>query len=208
MKHIKIFEDFDLEKFLDDPNSGFHDDSNPEIEIGDWVTSYRGPGQLLAVNNNIARVQLISASSAVVLVPFEALSKITKEEATKMSKDLPKTQEEISRMDSEMDSILKASVSEDDDTGSEIFIGNLDKTISYLEDFLVDLIDLKNKDPYSPYYKEYGSFTSKLANLCYLMLDFVGNGMESTDDQSELVKFKKAQLRIEKIQDKFFEISE
>ena len=40
------------------------------------------------------------------------------------------------------------------------------------------------------------------------MLDFVGNGMESTADQSELVKFKKAQLRIEKIQDKFFEISE
>ena len=87
MKHIKIYEDFDLEKFLEDPNSEFHDDSNPEIEIGDWVTSYRGPGQLLSINNDIARVQLISGSSAIILVPFSALNKITKAEADQRISD-------------------------------------------------------------------------------------------------------------------------
>lgn len=208
MKHIKIYEDFDLEKFLEDPNSEFHDDSNPEIEIGDWVTSYRGPGQLLSINNDIARVQLISGSSAIILVPFSALNKITKAEAAKISKDLPDTQKEIKKMATDMEAIMKASVSDDEETGEEIFTGNLEKTVAYLEDFLVDAIDLKNKDPYSPYYKEYGSFTSQLTNICYLLLDFIGKSMESTGSPTELASLKNYRDRMEKIQDKFFEISE
>lgn len=203
-----MFEDFDLDKFLEDPDSGFHDDSKSEIEEGDWVNSYRGPGQFISVRNGIAKVQLISASSAIVSVPMEALLKITKEEALKIRRDLPDTKKEISRMSTEMESILNASVGEDDDTGQEIFVGNIEKTISYLEDFLVDLIDLKNKDPYSPYYSEYGAFTSQLASLCYLLLDHIGRSMEMSDDMQELAKLKKFQLRVEKIQDKFFEISE
>ena len=203
-----MFEDFDLDKFMEDPDSGFHDDDKSEIEDGDWVNSYRGPGQLLSVRNEIAKVQLISASSAIVSVPVSALTKITKEEALKLRRDLPDTKKEISRMTQEMGSIVKASVEEDDETGEEIFTGNLENVVSYLEDFLVDLIDLKNKDPYSPYYSEYGTFTSHLANLCFLILDYVGKSMESTDDPSELAKLKKFQLRVEKIQDKFFEISE
>ena len=207
-KRIILFEDFDLDKFMEDPESGFHDDSKKEIEEGDWVNSYRGPGQLLSVRNGIAKVQLISASSSIVSVPMTALEKITKEEALKIRRDLPDTKKEVARMTSEMESIVKASVEEDEDSGQEIFVGNIEKVMSYLEDFLVDLIDLKNKDPYAPYYSEYGVFTSHLANLCYLMLDYVGKSMESTDDMSELAKLKKYQLRIEKIQDKFFEISE
>ncbi len=197
-----------MEKFLEDPNSEFHDDSNPEIEIGDWVTSYRGPGQLLTINNDIARVQLISGSSAIVLVPFSALSKITKEQAAKISKDLPDTQKEIKKMSTDMEAIMKASVSDDEETGEEIFTGNLDKTLAYLEDFLVDMIDMKNKDPYSPYYKEYGVFTSQLTGICYLILDFIGKSMESTSNPSELASLKSYRSRLEKIQDKFFEISE
>lgn len=208
MKHIKIYEDFDLDKFLEDPNSEFHDDSNPEIEIGDWVTSYRGPGQLLSIKNDIARVQLISGSSAIILVPFSALNKITKAEAAKISKDLPDTQREIKKMATDMEAIMKASVSDDEETGEEIFTGNLEKTVAYLEDFLVDMIDLKNKDPYSPYYKEYGSFTSQLTSICYLLLDFIGKNIESMPNSTESNSLKNYRSRIEKIQDKFFEISE
>lgn len=193
---------------MKDPESQFHDDTDPSIVEGDWVTSYRGPGQLLSINNDIARVQLISGSSAIVFVPFSALSKITKAQATQISNDLPNTQKEIKEMSAEMESIIKASVSEDDETGEEIFIGNIDKTISYLEDFLVDMIDLKNKDPYSPYYKEYGAFTSQLTGICYLVLDFIGKRIESTSNQSELSSLKNSRSRMEKIQDKFFEISE
>ena len=193
---------------MKDPESQFHDDTDPNIVEGDWVTSFRGPGQLLSINNDIARVQLISGSSAIVLVPFSLLTKITKAQAAQISNDLPDTQKEIKEMSAEMESIIKASVSEDADTGEEIFIGNIDKTIAYLEDFLVDMIDLKNKDPYSPYYKEYGVFTSQLTGICYLVLDFIGKRIESTSNQSELSSLKNSRSRMEKIQDKFFEISE
>ena len=161
MKHVKLFEDFDLDKFMEDPESQFHDDSDPNIVEGDWVTSYRGPAKFLSLTNGMAKVQLINGPGSVVSVPYDALTKINKEEALKMSRNMINAKEELDRMNSEMDSILKASIGEDDETGEEIFIGNEERTIAYLEDFLVDLIDLKNKDTYAPYYTEYGKFTSQ-----------------------------------------------
>ena len=115
---------------------------------------------------------------------------------------------ELERMISEMDQILKESVEEDEETGDEIFIGNPEKTVSYLEDFLVDLIDLKNKDTYVPYYTEYGNFLSQLASLCYLLLDHIGRGMDSSGNPSEISRLKNLKNKVEIIQDKFFEISE
>jgi len=51
MKHVKLFEDFDLDRFLQDPDSEFaKNEDNPELEPGDWVESYRGPGQLLSID--------------------------------------------------------------------------------------------------------------------------------------------------------------
>ena len=47
MKHLKIYEDFDLDKFLEDPEGNIHDDNDPEIGPGDWITSYRGVGLVL-----------------------------------------------------------------------------------------------------------------------------------------------------------------
>jgi hypothetical protein len=111
-------------------------------------------------------------------------------------------------MNSEMDSILKASIGEDEETGEEIFIGNDEKTVSYLEDFLVDLIALKNKDTYAPYYTEYGKFTSQLASLCYLLLDHIGRNIDSSNNSSETGRLKNLKNKVEVIQDKFFEISE
>jgi len=40
-----------------DPESQFHDDSDPNILEGDWVTSYRGPPKFLSHYNGIAKVQ-------------------------------------------------------------------------------------------------------------------------------------------------------
>lgn len=208
MKHVKLFEDFDLDKFMEDPESQFHDDSDPNIVEGDWVTSYRGPAKFLSQSNGMARVQLINGPSSVVSVPYDALTKIGKEEALKMSRNMINAKDELNRMNSEMDSILRASVGEDDETGEEIFTGNDEKTVSYLEDFLVDLIDLKNKDPYAPYYTEYGKFTSQLATLCYLLLDHIGKGIDSLSNSSEISKLKILKNKVEVIQDKFFEISE
>ena len=208
MKHVKLFEDFDLDKFMEDPESQFHDDSDPNIVEGDWVTSYRGPAKFLSLTNGMAKVQLINGPGSVVSVPYDALTKINKEEALKMSRNMINAKDELDKMDSEMDSILSASVGEDDETGDEIFTGNEEKTVSYLEDFLVDLIDLKNKDPYSPYYTEYGKFTSKLATLCYLLIDHIGRNLDSSSNPSEIGRLKNLKHKVEVIQDKFFEISE
>jgi hypothetical protein len=193
---------------MEDPESQFHDDSDPNIVEGDWVTSYRGPAKFLSLSNDMAKVQLINGPGSVVSVPYDALTKINKEEALKMSRNMINAKEELDRMNSEMDSILKASIGEDEETGEEIFIGNDEKTVSYLEDFLVDLIDLKNKDTYAPYYIEYGKFTSQLATLCYLLLDHIGRNIDYINNPSEIVSLKNLKNKVEVIQDKFFEISE
>jgi hypothetical protein len=156
----------------------------------------------------MAKVQLINGPGSVVSVPYDALTKINKEEALKMSRNMIDAKSELERMISEMDQILKESVEEDEETGDEIFIGNPEKTVSYLEDFLVDLIDLKNKDTYVPYYTEYGNFLSQLASLCYLLLDHIGRGMDSSGNPSEISRLKNLKNKVEIIQDKFFEISE
>ena len=207
MKYIKLFEDFDLDKFMEDPESQFHDDTDPNIIEGDWVTSYRGPAKVLSISGEMARVELINGPRSIVSVPFEFLTKITKEEALKLSRNKVDAKKELTTMNQEMEAVLKAAISEDDETGDEIFSGNMGKTISYLEEFLVDLIDLKNKDSYSPYYTEYGTFTSNLANLCYLMIDKIDKDIQNTGNQSEVRELENLKKKIEVIQDKFFEIS-
>ena len=207
MKYLKLFEDFDLDKFMEDPESQFHDDTDPNIVEGDWVTSYRGPAKVLSISGEMARVELINGPRSIVSVPFEFLTKITKEEVLKLSRNKVDTKKELTTMNQEMEAVLKAAISEDDETGDEIFTGNTEKTISYLEEFLVDLIDLKNKDSYSPYYTEYGAFTSNLANLCYLMIDKIDKDIQSTGNQSEVRELENLKKKIEVIQDKFFEIS-
>jgi hypothetical protein len=204
-----LFEDFDLDKFLEDPESQFHDDSDPNIVEGDWVTSYRGPGKFLSlVSRDMAKVQLINGPQSVVTVPFEMLQKITKEEALKMSREMPDTKREISAMNKDMEAILKASVSEDDETGEEVFVGDLNKTISYIEDFLIDLIDLKNKDSYAPYYTEFSNFISGITTLCFQMLDYIQKRKEILGPGPELENLKREESRIEVIQDKFFDVSD
>ena len=207
MKYVKLFEDFDLDKFMEDPESQFHDDSDPNIVEGDWVTSYRGPAKFLSVSGDMAKVELINGPRSIVSVPFEFLTKITKEEALKLSRNKVDAKKELTQMNQEMEAVLKAAISEDDETGDEIFTGNLDKVISYLEDFLVDLIDLRNRDSYSPYYTEYGTFTSNLANLCYLMIDRIDMDIQNSGSQSQIAELNNLKRKIETIQDKFFEIS-
>jgi len=207
LKHIKLFEDFDLDKFMEDPESQFHDDSDPNIVEGDWVTSYRGPAKFLSLSGDMAKVELINGPRSIVSVPFESLTKITKEEALKLSRIKVDAKGELERMNQEIESIIKASTSEDEETGEEIFSGNLEKAVSYIEEFLVDLIDLRNKDSYSPYYTEYGTFTSNLANLCYLMIDKIDQDIEISGNQAQITELKNLKNKIETIQDKFFEIS-
>ena len=192
MKRIKLFEDFNLDKFLENPDSQFHDDSNPDIVEGDWVNSYRGPGQFISLAGDMAKVQLISGSQQIVTVPIGALSKITKAEAIEASRNLPNTKKELSEILSQVKEYAEISISEDN-LGNEEFTGNSKNASEYMEEILVDLIDLKNKDPYVPYYKDYGNIISLISLLCDLILDII-------DDPA-------LKNRIEFMQEKYYEIS-
>jgi uncharacterized protein (UPF0216 family) len=193
MKHVKLYEDFDLDKFLEDPQSQFHDDSNPDIEEGDWVNSYRGPGQLLMVNQrDTCKVQLLDGPGTIAHVPREALTKITKEEAMKISRNLPDTQKELKEALEDIMRLEETSISYNN--GEMYFSGKQENVISYFEDLLVDLIDLKNKDSYTPYYTEFHKILTRVALICDLIID-------SVDDNA-------LKNRISVMQDKFFEVSE
>ena len=110
---------------MEDPESQFHDDTDPNIIEGDWVTSYRGPAKVLSISGEMARVELINGPRSIVSVPFEFLTKITKEEALKLSRNKVDSKKELTTMNQEMEAVLKAAISEDDETGDEIFSGNM-----------------------------------------------------------------------------------
>lgn len=192
MKHIRLFEDFDLDKFLSDPNSQFHDDSDPVIVEGDWINSYRGPGQVVSISGDMTKVQLISGSQQIVTVPYESLTKISKSQAMEIYKRLPNTKKELEDILAQMREYSEISIS-DDNSGDPVFSGDPQKASEYMEDILVELIDLKNKDPYVPYYTNYGDIISTVSMLCDSILDSIEE--------------PKLRDRIEFMQDKYYEIS-
>jgi hypothetical protein len=192
LKHIKIYEDFDLEKFMENPEEYFHDDSSKDVAEGDYVSSYRGTGQVLKIGPVFLEVQLLDGPSSIVKVPKDMVKKITKKEAIEISKALPNTKRELTQMSEQMRSFLDSVVEEDDD-GNEVIKGNIDAAVNYLEEILVELIDLSNKDGYTSYYREFANLVSGVASLSHIII-------ESTDDNS--IKSK-----VDNILDKFYEIS-
>jgi hypothetical protein len=193
MRHLKVYEEFDLDKFLEDPSGNIHDDNDPEIGPGDWVTSYRGIGQVLEMpneNNGLIRVQLIDSSKSKVLIPLEKATKIKKEEADIAVDRIPETAKELGEISDEMEKYSESIDAYDSDSR----INNPESAIEYLEDILIKLIELKSKDPYTVYHKEYSNIILLFGNLVHIIT-------ESTDDQ-DLIK------RLNKIDDDFYELSE
>jgi hypothetical protein len=192
LKHVRLYEEFDVERFMDNPEEYFHDDESKEIEEGDYVNSYRGSGRVLKIGPVFMEVQLFDGVSSIVKVPKEMAKKITKKEAIEISKALPKTKKELAEMSEQMTGFLE-SVVEEDEEGNEVIKGNLEGAIKYLEDILVDIIYLSDKDGYTTYYPEFANLVSGVASLAHTII-------ESTDDP-------KVKLQVDKILDKFYEIS-
>lgn len=192
MKHLIIFEEFDVERFMENPEEYFHDDTSKEIVEGDYVSSYRGSGRVLKIGPVFMEIQLLDGPSSIVKVPKEMATKITKKEAIEISKSLPNTKKELGDMSAQLTTFLE-SVVEEDEEGKEVIKGNLDSAVSYLEDILVDVIDLSNKDGYTTYYPEFATLISGVASLAHTII-------ESTDDNQ-------IQSKIDSILDKFYEIS-
>ena len=193
MKHIKIYEEFDLDKFLEDPAGNIHDDSDPEISPGDWITSYRGIGQVLEMpksSNGLIRVQLVNSAKSIVQVPLELATKIKKEEAQIASSRIPQTTKELEGISNDLDSYSEAIGAYEDNPS----INDPESATDFLEEVLIKLIELKQKDSYTIYHKEYSSVIMTFGNLVDVIIS-------STDDNNLIRKVKK-------IDDDFYQLSE
>jgi hypothetical protein len=193
MKHLKIYEDFDLDKFLEDPAGNIHDDSDPEISPGDWITSYRGIGQVLEMpksSNGLIRVQLVNSAKSIVQVPLELATKIKKEEAEIASSRIPQTTKELDEISNDLDSYSEAIGAYEDKPS----INDPESATDFLEEVLIKLIELKQKDSYTIYHKEYSSVIMTFGNLVDVIIS-------STDDNNLIRKEKK-------IDDDFYQLSE
>lgn len=193
MKHIKIYEDFDLDKFLEDPEGNIHDDSDPEISPGDWITSYRGIGQVLEMpksSNGLIKVQLVNSAKSIVQVPLELATKIKKEQAEIASSRIPQTTKELEEISNDLDSYSEAIGAYEDSPA----INDPESAADFLEEVLIKLIELKQKDPYTIYHKEYSSVLITFGNLVDVIIS-------STDD-NELIR------KVKKIDDDFYQLSE
>jgi hypothetical protein len=191
MKNLKIYEDFDLDKFMEDPYGNIHDDDSPEIEVGDYITSYRGIGQVLSIDDPFLRVQLISPSGSTVKIPIENSSKIKKEEAEIAIKNTPKTTEEIQKLEKDIEYYMEKIGAYEED---EVYLNNVDSAMEFLENMLVDTIGIVKKDPYATYHKEYSTLIFGFSAIEDAILN-------STDDPRIL-------NRLKKIKEDFLKISE
>lgn len=193
MKHVKLYESFDLDAFMKDPESYFHDDSSPEIVEGDYVNSYRGVGQVLSMDNDFVKVQLIDGPKSIVRVPRELINKIAKADAMQIAQALTNTRKEIEEMSSDLQDYLDTMTSTDDEETKEIISGDIESSVNYLESILIDVIGLQKKDSYTTSYPQYSQLVSTVAIFAHLII-------ETTEDVE-------IQKRVDSILDKFYEIS-
>jgi len=185
MKYLKLFEEFNLDKFLEDPDSQFMKNSDsPEIEEGDWVSSYRGTGQVLRLDGDMARVKLSGSKGAIAIVPMFALKKVDRPS----SKDYD-TAGELERIHDTVSDYVNAILPDDEDTAT---INNPKSVVDYVEsDLLLDVISLIKTDPDAGSYTEYDNIVTKVA----LLMDLA---MEAEPSLTE---------RATAVLDKFYELS-
>jgi hypothetical protein len=192
MKFVKLYEDFDLDDFMKNPGTYFHSDNSKEVEDGDYITSYRGIGQVLGKEGDFLRIQLMDGPRNVVRVPYDMVRKIKKSEAEEAANSLPKTKDELKLMNSELSKYTETVVTTDDND-NEVLSGNITSSIEYLEAILIDVISLSKKDAYTTFYPEYSLLVSNVAELAQLIL-------QTTNDETK-------QNSVDVILDKFYEIS-
>ena len=193
MKHIKLYENFDLDALMKDPDSYFHDDSSPEIIEGDYINSYRGVGQVLSMDNDFVKIQLIDGPKSIINVPRELINKRAKADAMQIAKSLTNTRKELEELSSDLQDYIDTMSSTDDDETREIISGDIESSINYLESILIDVIGLHKKDSYTTSYPQYSQLVSLIATFAHLII-------ESTEDPG-------IQGRVDVILDKFYEIS-
>ena len=116
MKHLIIFEDFDLDKFLSDPEDYLRDNDD-EIGIGSYVKSYRGNAQIVGETPEFWIVKMMDSSEKEVKVPKESVTKMDKSDVESVKGTLsPKsnTKKELNNISDSIDDLMEGSVTDED----------------------------------------------------------------------------------------------
>ena len=168
MKHILIFEEFDLDKFLESPEEHIHGDDDV-IDIGSYVDSYRGPSQIVGEEGNFWRVKVINSSSTKeVLVPKDSVKKMdisTVKNIIGKSSNQFNTKKELDSHIESLDDFLSSTIS--DESGEWRYIGNVQTAVDFLEEIVVDLYSLHKRDSRMKFYPEF----DKLATFMAILID-------------------------------------
>lgn len=184
MKYLKLFEAFDLDKFLDDPDSQMGNPDSPEIEIGDWTKSYRGVGQVYDIEDEYYVIQLSGSKRALAKVPKFAVTKVGKPD----SEDYGNSIEQMESLIQTLDQYIQALAPEDEGET----VNNPESVIDYIEsEVLLDLISIIKKDPDAASYGEFDQIVTRVALLVDLAIEADPELME----------------RAVAVQDKFYELS-
>jgi hypothetical protein len=146
MSYIKTFEKFETDSF----------DKSP-IQPGDYVTSYRGNGQLIEFDGEFAKIRLLDSSNRTVKVPVFAVSKIDKPDL----EDQPATVEELKALYADVQHYVKIVDEIDQDYGSV----RPEKLVEFMEDILIDVIRLQQKDRNTYFLEEYDYILDGIANI-------------------------------------------
>jgi hypothetical protein len=146
MSYIKTFENFETDSF----------DKSP-IQPGDYVTSYRGNGQLIEFDGEFAKIRLLDSSNRTVKVPIFAVSKIDKPDL----EDQPATVEELTKLYADVQHYVKIVDEIDQDYGSV----RPEKLVEFMEDILIDVIRLQQKDRNTYFLEEYDYILDGIANI-------------------------------------------
>jgi hypothetical protein len=174
MRHLILFEDFDLDKFLSDPEDYFRDNDD-EIGIGSYVNSYRGGGQIVDENPDFWIVKLLDSSGKSVKIPKESATKMDKEEVKTIKSNLSSksnTKSELNSISDSIDEFMENSVTDED--GEWMYRGNIQTAMDFMNDTVIDIISIYKRDNYMKYYPEFDRLTSLLAILIDNVLESCG----------------------------------
>jgi hypothetical protein len=181
MKYIKIYEDFDLDKFMQDPEAEFRkNEDNPEIEPGDYVTSYRGPGQVIDIDDDFIKIELLDSSKKIVRVPKDLVSKTKKKDVYHDNKSHADQIAEIGEQVRQYAEIISPD-------GEDPMNVNAEAMANFIEDTLIEVLSMYKKDKNVTYLPGYDKVVTGIA----LIADVAENADPSISDrvQAALEKF-------------------
>lgn len=181
MKYIKLYEEFDLDRFMQDPDAEFQrNEDNPEIEPGDYVTSYRGAGQVIDMDDDFIKIELLDSSKKIVRVPKDLVTKTKKKE---VYHDTKSHADEIAEIAQEVYQYAEI-ISPD---GEDPMNVNANAIASFIEDTLIEILGMYKKDKNVTYLPGYDKLVTGIA----LIADIAETADPSISDrvQAALEKF-------------------